>query len=56
MTDFYRKLRTGYVTAAVYIQKKHMLNNALLKSFSTLDPRLHQFSLMHENLLNLKPY
>ena len=38
-TDFYRKRRTAYVTAAVYIQKKYALNNAPLKSFCALDPR-----------------
>ena len=56
-TNFYRKLRTAYVTAAVYIQKKYALNNPLLKFFFALDPpRLHQSSLTHENLLNLKSY
>ena len=55
-TDFYRKLRTAYVTAAVYIQKKYALNNPLLKFLFALDPRLRQSSLTHENLLNLKPY
>ena len=55
-TDFYRKLRSAYVTAAVYIQKKYALNNPLLKSFCALDPRLRLSSLTHENLLNLKPY
>ena len=35
-TDFYRKLRTVHVTAAVYIQKKYALNNPLLKSFCVL--------------------
>ena len=47
---------TAYVTAAVYIQKKYLLNNPLLKFFCALNPRLHQLSLTHENLLNLKPY
>ena len=55
-TDFYRKLRTAYVTAAVYIHKKYAFNNAHLKFFCALDPRLRQSSLTHENLLNLKPY
>ena len=55
-TDFYRKLRTAYFTAVVYIQKKYALNNPLLKSFFVLDPRLCQSSLTHENLLNLKPH
>ena len=55
-TNFYRKLRTAYVTAAVYIQKKYALNNPLLKFFFALDPRLRQSSLTHEKLLNLKPY
>ena len=55
-TNFYRKLRTAYVTAAVYIQKKYALNNPLVKFFCALDPRLRQSSLTHENLLNLKPY
>ena len=55
-TNFYRKLRTAYVTAAVYIQKKYALNNPLLKFLFALDPRLRQSSLTHENLLNLKPY
>ena len=55
-TDFYRKLRTAYFTAVVYIQKKYALNNPLLKLFCALDPRLRQSSLTHENLLNLKPY
>ena len=32
-TDFYRKLRTAYVTAAVYIQNKYALSNPLLKFF-----------------------
>ena len=39
-TDFYTKLRTAYVTAAVYIQNKCALNNHLLKFFCALDPRL----------------
>ena len=30
-TDFYRKLRTAYVTLAVSIQKKDVLNSPLLK-------------------------
>ena len=55
-TDFYRKLRTAYVTAALYIQKKYVLSNLHLKFFRALDPRLRQSSLTHENLLNLKPY
>ena len=55
-TNFYRKLRTAYVTAEVYIQKKCTLNNPLLKFFFAVDPRVCQSSLMHENLLNLKPY
>ena len=55
-TDFYRKLRTAFVTAAVYIQKKYALNNPLLKLFYALDPRLRQSFLTHENLLNLIPY
>ena len=55
-TDFYRKLRTTYFTAVVYIQKKYALNNPLLKLFCALDPRVRQSSLTHENLLNLKPY
>ena len=55
-TDFYRKLRTAYVTAAVYIQKKYALNNPHLKFFCVLDPRLCQSSLTHENFLNLKAY
>ena len=50
-TDFYRKLHTAYVTAVVYLQKKYVLNNPLLKSFCALDPQL-----THENLLNFKPY
>ena len=54
--NFFIKLRTAYVTAVVYIQKKYALNNPLLKSFFALDPRLCQSSLTHENLLNLKPY
>ena len=56
ITNFYTKLRTAYVTAAVYIQKKYALNNPLLKFFFALDPRLRQSSLTHEKLLNLKPY
>ena len=55
-TDFYTKLRTAYVTAAVYIQKKYALNNSLLKSFRALHPWLRYSSLKHENLVNLKPY
>ena len=55
-TDFYRKLHAAYVTAAVYSQKKYALNNPLLNFFYALDPRSRQSSLMHENLLNLKPY
>ena len=55
-TDFYRKLRTAYFTAVVYIQKKYALNNPLLKLFCALDPRLRQSSLTHENLFNLRPY
>ena len=55
-TNFYRKLRTAYVTAAVYIQKKYALNNHLVKFFCALDPRLRQSSLTHENLVNLKSY
>ena len=55
-TNFFRKLRTACVTAAVYIQKKYALNNPLLKFLFALDPRLRQSSLTHENLLNLKPY
>ena len=43
-TDFYRKLYTAYVTAAVYIQKKYALNNPLLKSFCALDPQLRKSS------------
>ena len=54
--NFYTKLRTAYVTAAVYIQKKYVLNNPLLKFFFALDPRLRQSPLTHEKLLNLKPY
>ena len=54
-TDFYRKLLTAYVTAAVYIQKKYALNNPLLRFFCALDPRLRQSSLTHLNLLNLNP-
>ena len=54
--NFYRKLPTAYVTAAVYIQKKYALNSAHLKFFCALHPRLRQSSLTHENLLNLKPY
>ena len=50
-TDFYRKL-----TTAVCSQKKYALNNPLLNFFNALDPRLRQSSLIHENLLNLKPY
>ena len=56
VTDFYKKLRTAYVTAAAYIKKKHAVNNPLLKSVCALDPKLRQSSLTHENLLNLKPY
>ena len=55
-TDFYTKLRTAYVTAAVYIQSKCALNNPLLKFFCALDPQLCQSTLMHETLSNLKPY
>ena len=55
-TNFYRKLRTAYITAAVYIQNKYVLNNPLLKFFCTLNPRLCQSSLTHENLSNLKRY
>ena len=55
-TNLYRKLRTAYVTAAVYIQKKYALNNPLVKFFCALDPRLRQSSLTHENLVNLKSY
>ena len=55
-TDFYKKRRTAYVTAAVYIQKKYALNNPHPKFFFALDPRLRQSSLTHKNLLNLKPY
>ena len=55
-TNFYRKLHTAYITAAVYIQNKYALNNPLLKFFCTLNPRLCQSSLMHENLSNLKRY
>ena len=55
-TNFYRKLRTACVTAAVYIQKKYASNNPHLKFFCALDPWLCQSSLTHENLLNLKPY
>ena len=55
-TNFYRKLRTACVTAAVYIQKKYASNNPHLKFFCLLDPWLCQSSLTHENLLNLKPY
>ena len=43
-TNFYRKLHTAYVTAAVYIQKKYALNNPLFKSFCALDPWLRQSS------------
>ena len=56
VTDFYKKLCTAYVTAAAYIKKKYAINNPCLKSFCALDPKLHQSSLTHENLLNLKPY
>ena len=55
-TDFYRKLRTAYVTAAVYIQNKYALSNPPLNFFFALDPRLCQSSLTHENLSDLKPY
>ena len=55
-TQFYSKLRTAYVTAAVYTQKKCGLNNPLLKFFCDLDPQLRKSSLKHKNLLNLKPY
>ena len=55
-TDFYKKLRTAYITAAVYIHNKYALNNPLLKFFCALKPRLCQSSLTHENLLNLKQY
>ena len=55
-TDFYRKLRTAYVTLAVSIQKKYVLNSPLLKWFFALDSQLCQSSLTHENFLNLKPY
>ena len=55
-TNFYRKLRTAYVTDAVYIQKKYALNNPHLKFFCALDLQLRQSSLTHENLLNLRPY
>ena len=54
-TDFYRKLCAAYVTAAFYIQKKNALSNLHLKFFRALDPRLRRSSLVHENLLNLKP-
>ena len=53
-TNFYRKLRTAYVTDAVFIQKKYALNNPDLKFFCALDLQLS--SLTHENLLNLRPY
>ena len=55
-TDFYRKLRTAYVTLAVSIQKKDVLNSPLLKWFFALYSHLSQSSLTHENFLNLKPY
>ena len=55
-TNFYRKLRSAYVTDAVYIQKKYALNNRHLKFFCALDLQLRQSSLTHENLLNLRPY
>ena len=35
-TDFYTKLHTAYVTAAVFIQKKCALNNPLLNFFCDL--------------------
>ena len=50
-TDFYRKLCTAYVTAAVYIQTKYALNNPLLKSFCALDSRLHQSSILSNFLI-----
>ena len=46
-TDFYRKLHTAYVTAAVCIQKKYALNNPLLRSFCALDPRLCQWVILN---------
>ena len=54
VTEFYKNLRTAYVTASAYIKKKYAINNPLLKSFCALDPKLRQSS--HENLLNLKLY
>ena len=55
VTDFYKKPRTAYVTAAAYIKTKYAINNPLPKSFCALDPKLRLSSLTHENLLNLKP-
>ena len=40
-TDFQRKLRTAYVTAAVDIKKKYALNHPRLKFFCALDPDNH---------------
>ena len=41
--NFYRKLHTAYVTAAVYIYIYiYAINNPLLKHFCALDPQLRQ--------------
>ena len=37
-TNFYKKFGTAYVNA-IYVQKKFVLNNPLLKTFCALDPR-----------------
>ena len=44
VTDFYRKLCTAHIAAAVYIQKKCGLNNPLLSSVSAIDSQLRQNS------------
>ena len=40
VTDFYKKLRTAYVTAALTLKKKYTIINPLLKSFCALDLKL----------------
>ena len=54
--DFYRKLCTAHIAAAVYIQKKYALNIPLLSAISAIDSQLRQKFSSHEQLLNLKPY
>ena len=54
---FYQKFWTADKNfAAVYIQKKHALNNPLLSSLSAIDSHLCQKSSTHKQLFNLKPY